>query len=461
MSYKIVVARYNESIDWLNNEMKNCIIYNKGNPLNINNEVILKNVGRESETYLHFIITNYKNLPDVIVFTQARISDHRGKDDINYLIQIKNEALNNSKSLDYIVHHETDTHDFCWDKEWNLINGQYYLTNNYKNNKHITFIEWFKYNININYPNPIKIYPNGIFAVKKENILNKPITYYKKLISEVNHHINSTEGHFFERSWYYIFDIPIHLITFNTQGNPYDNGMNLTDTSNIFESIFKDKVDFFTSFNSEKMINIYPNFKEEFLKVYSEYNYGEHKRGCNMGFWSWKPFVIHNYLKQMNDGDILVYHDCNIVRYPFFQLDSNNFKDNVKSLFNSSLDVIIPFENPYNDDLRCKNYVKNELFKKVGKENDYYKNFPLLHANRIFIRKSKLSENFILNWLKLCKTDLILPEINENIKWHTHDQAIVTVLYRKYIEMGFFDENSPNLYIKNDLFTKNNILRIN
>jgi hypothetical protein len=163
----------------------------------------------------------------------------------------------------------------------------------------------------------------------------------------------------------------------------------------------------------------------------------------------------------MNDGDILVYHDCNIVRYPFFQLDSNHFKDNVKSLFNSSLDVIIPFENPYNHDLRCKNYVKNEIFKKVGKENDYYKNFPLLHANRIFIRKSKLSENFILNWLKLCKTDLILPEINENIKWHTHDQAIVTVLYRKYIEMGFFDENAPNLYIKNDLFTKNNILRVN
>ena len=121
MSYKIVVARYNESIDWLNNEMKNCIIYNKGNPLNINNEVILKNVGRESETYLHFIITNYKNLPDVIVFTQAKISDHRGKDDIKYLIQIKNEAFNNSKSSDYIVHHETDTQDFCWAKEWNLI----------------------------------------------------------------------------------------------------------------------------------------------------------------------------------------------------------------------------------------------------------------------------------------------------------------------------------------------------
>ena len=68
------------------------------------------------------------------------------------------------------------------------------------------FIDWFKENININYPNPIHIYPNAIFAVKKELILNKPLEYYKKLILEVNHHINPTEGHFFERSWYYIFN---------------------------------------------------------------------------------------------------------------------------------------------------------------------------------------------------------------------------------------------------------------
>jgi hypothetical protein len=205
MSYKIIVARYNEDIEWLNCEMKNCIIYNKGKKLNIENEIIIKNVGRESETYLHYIITNYYDLPDVIVFTQARISDHTGSDDCNYLIRIKNEALYASKSLNYILHCETKTHNYCWDKEWNLINGKYYLHNNYKNNKRFTFIEWFKNNININYPEPIKIYPSAIFAVKKENIINKPIEYYEKLILEVNHHINSAEGHFFERSWYYIF----------------------------------------------------------------------------------------------------------------------------------------------------------------------------------------------------------------------------------------------------------------
>jgi hypothetical protein len=204
MSYKIIVARYNENIDWLSSEMKNCIIYNKGNKLNIRNEVILENVGRESDTYLHYIIDNYYNLPDVIVFTQARISDHKGSDDINYLLHMKNDALIYSKSQNFHIHN--DTHSCIhFDKEWNLRNGEYFLKYNYKNNNPITFINWFKTNININYPNPIVMYLNAIFAVKKENIINKPIEYYKKLILEVNHHVNSAEGHFFERSWYYIF----------------------------------------------------------------------------------------------------------------------------------------------------------------------------------------------------------------------------------------------------------------
>ena len=206
MSYKIIVARYNESIEWLNSELSNCIIYNKGEKLNIDNEILLNNVGRESETYLNYIITNYDNLPDVVVFTQAKISDHivLDKDDINYLLTLKDQAFVNNKSIPNLIHSQTNIHS-CWDKKWNVNNGQFVLENNYFNNLQITFEDWFKTHINSNYPEPIHIYRNGIFAVKKELILNNSIEYYKQLILQVNHHINPTEGHFFERSWYYIF----------------------------------------------------------------------------------------------------------------------------------------------------------------------------------------------------------------------------------------------------------------
>jgi hypothetical protein len=199
MSYniKIIVARYNENLEWLNPIIDNCIIYNKGNKLGLSNEIILDNVGREAETYLHYIIENYDNLPDIVIFTQGNISDHRGSNDINILINMANEAAIHNKSICF--------RDNC-PENWNSIDeNNYYLHNNYKNNERMPFGEWFKRHINPIYPYPLLLYWNAIFAVKKELILNKPIEYYKNLILEVNHHINPTEGHFFERSWFYIF----------------------------------------------------------------------------------------------------------------------------------------------------------------------------------------------------------------------------------------------------------------
>lgn len=207
MSYKIIVARYNEDIRWLNDVMNDCIIYNKGPSLNIKNEVTLPNMGRESETYLHYIIDNYDNLPDVVVFTQGKIIDHIQefpRNPHNYLLKLKTEAFELGKSKARLRNINNSVHS-PWCKNWNLRKGEYYLSANYKNNKPIVYEEWFKEKICVNYPDPTDFYSNGLFAVKKELILNKPIEYYKELIKEVNHHINPSEGHFLERAWYYIF----------------------------------------------------------------------------------------------------------------------------------------------------------------------------------------------------------------------------------------------------------------
>ncbi len=214
MSYKIIVARYDECIDWLNEIKDDCLIYNKGVALNIKNEVMIPNMGRESETYLHYIINNYDNLPDVVVFTQGRIKDHLfqfREEPHKYLLKLKDEAFKYGKSNSRWVFRENneaiyDNNDINWKKDWNLKNGRYFLNNNYKDNKPIIYEDWFKKYIDKDYPNPFHIYTNGLFAVKKELILNKPIEYYKILIKEVDHHINSAEGHFFERAWYYIFN---------------------------------------------------------------------------------------------------------------------------------------------------------------------------------------------------------------------------------------------------------------
>jgi hypothetical protein len=205
-SYKIVVARYNEPIDWLDREKNNVIVYNKFYKLNISNQIMLNNVGRESETYLNYIIHNYENLPDVVIFTQARISDHKGYNDINYLIRLKEQAAIFGKSIPIVKHVESEFNKSCWDKDWNIDKcGNYFLANNYLNNEPIVFEDWFKRHILSYYPSPFHIYANAIFAVRKDLILKHPLQYYKYLINLVNHHINPAEGHFFERSWFYIF----------------------------------------------------------------------------------------------------------------------------------------------------------------------------------------------------------------------------------------------------------------
>lgn len=69
----LVIARYNEDIDWVSAYNDIAIVYNKGhdNIQNIINIENIENVGREGHTYLYHIIKNYENLTDRIIFSQG------------------------------------------------------------------------------------------------------------------------------------------------------------------------------------------------------------------------------------------------------------------------------------------------------------------------------------------------------------------------------------------------------
>ena len=79
-----VVSRYNEYLEWLPKLLIKfpgsiCTVYNKGDDIighELYNVVPLKNVGRETDTYLHHVIFNYDNLDDVTVFLQGSPFDH-------------------------------------------------------------------------------------------------------------------------------------------------------------------------------------------------------------------------------------------------------------------------------------------------------------------------------------------------------------------------------------------------
>ena len=75
---EIVVARYNEDLRWLLPYNDIVTFYNKGNDnINyLNCKINLENKGREGDTYLHHIITNYDRLAIQTIFIQGEIHDH-------------------------------------------------------------------------------------------------------------------------------------------------------------------------------------------------------------------------------------------------------------------------------------------------------------------------------------------------------------------------------------------------
>jgi len=76
-----VVARYNEDISNFAEYNNNLVVYNKGNndisPC-INRSCIknVPNLGREAGTYCNYILDNYDNLPEYMIFTQGNPCDH-------------------------------------------------------------------------------------------------------------------------------------------------------------------------------------------------------------------------------------------------------------------------------------------------------------------------------------------------------------------------------------------------
>ncbi len=206
MNKCLIISRYNEDIEWLK-RYKNfrIIIYNKGDKLKEykNFEIInLKNLGRESHTWLYHIVKNYNKLDEVNIFLQGRI------DDLDCMVYPDPELyLNYIDKFGFSVSRYGLLGPFHW--KWNI--G---IENDvrYKD-------KWIKNEIsksNIGFRNfAKKMFPNiplfvatsygGCFAVKKETILQHNISFYQELLDVLAKHKNPIEGHYMERLWCYIF----------------------------------------------------------------------------------------------------------------------------------------------------------------------------------------------------------------------------------------------------------------
>lgn len=108
MSFCIVIARYNENVEWTK-QFTNVLIYNKGNKLdNSYNEFFLNNVGREGHTYYKYICDNYEKLAEYTIFLQGRPFDHSPNIISNLTKYINNKELSiDFEFLSEQIHHSS------------------------------------------------------------------------------------------------------------------------------------------------------------------------------------------------------------------------------------------------------------------------------------------------------------------------------------------------------------------
>ncbi len=161
----VVIAKYKENIDWINRiQGWNIVILNKDGGM--------ENVGRETQSYLWYIVSCYDHLEGMYTFCQGRPFDHCGD-----LIE----------------------------KLGTPVLGQIYNCNDDGFPQHQLPIKWFASELGIDIPPMMRFIVGAQFSVMAEQIKKYPKEFWTKCLEY------STKDHapwVFERLWGYIFRFP-------------------------------------------------------------------------------------------------------------------------------------------------------------------------------------------------------------------------------------------------------------
>ena len=212
---EIVVARYNESLLWLDEYPFNqfeYIVYNKGDndyflKKNVKTIINLNNVGRCDHTYLYHITENYNNLSNIVVFFPGSLN-MEGKKNIatNILINIINSNYTNAW---FIGNYYNSVREQF--KNFKLENHVCGYSENYNKNKENVLYQcrvrpygkWYNYFFGNTPARWVAL--SGIFSIDKKDIIQHPVKRYNLLKNIVGNHSNPEAGHYIERSWGKIF----------------------------------------------------------------------------------------------------------------------------------------------------------------------------------------------------------------------------------------------------------------
>lgn len=217
---ELVIARYNEKLEWLNKEPF-CnyyhTIYNKGNDLNFCSNfktlrtISLNNIGRESHTYLSHIILRYDTLPKLTIYLPGSLDKNLNKlEKAKYILNLfekNNKHVSTMIGVYYKNGIQQELNEFKINYWCSKIKKEKYTNDNsvLELCKIRPFGNWHKHVFG-DIDTHIISY-GGVFSISKEDIIQHKKKRYVKLLKifEIEKSSNPEVGHYFERSWESVF----------------------------------------------------------------------------------------------------------------------------------------------------------------------------------------------------------------------------------------------------------------
>lgn len=188
----------------------------------------------------------------------------------------------------------------------------------------------------------------------------------------------------------------------------------------------------FELLNYSSDLNLFDNisfYTDSWLKTTEFYkknnNILDLPRGC--GYWLWKPFIILETFKKINDGDSVMYIDCG----DFY---NKKILDYIKPILEKETCLLL------GGGYINKDWTKRDCFYYMNCDNQEYHNVIQLEAGVQFWKKTDQSIKVLEEQLYYGGDYRIITDSsNESgydnfptFKDHRHDQSILTNLFVKY-----------------------------
>lgn len=153
------------------------------------------------------------------------------------------------------------------------------------------------------------------------------------------------------------------------------------------------------------------------------------------GWWTWKPYIIKEQLRQIRYGDILVYYDGGCTINTSTPQAVERYKEYIEMVNDSSHCGMLRFELQFYEKDYTNRHTLEYFHKKMGYSmdmlEDIYKKKQYM-ATIIIMKKNDFVVKFFDTVLEILKDDpkLFSEYYNKSGETHRHDQSTMSILYR-------------------------------